>query len=203
MQTVRYCVTSSIMDRVSQILLEYKYPLLICLVGLVLVLGGMFKAHWVNKEVSKPSKDLSRSIVTSPGVIEIKVDLSGAVKKPGVYSMPANSRVEDVIKTGEGFSEDANQEYISKSLNLSQKISDGLKIYVPFEGESFSNPSSADAKVSINKAQEKELESLPSIGEVTAQKIISARPYSSLDELISKKAIPKSTFEKIKDLIDL
>src|SRR5205085_1673286 len=65
----------------------------------------------------------------------IKVDISGAVNSPGVYSLPSSARVEDAIKTAGGFSETANGGYISKSLNLSQKLSDGQKIYIPVSGE--------------------------------------------------------------------
>jgi competence protein ComEA len=58
-------------------------------------------------------------------------------------------------------------------------------------------------KVSINKADSSQLESLPGIGLVTAGKIISQRPYSSIDELVVKKVIGQSVFSKIKELIIL
>ena len=45
------------------------------------------------------------------------------------------------------------------------------------------------------------LESLPGIGEVTATKIISNRPYQSIDELVSKKILNKTTFEKNKEVL--
>ena len=57
--------------------------------------------------------------------------------------------------------------------------------------------------ISINDASKEELETLPGIGPVTAQKIIDNRPYSLLDELLSRKVINQSTFEKIKDHIQL
>jgi competence protein ComEA len=95
-------------------------------------------------------------------------------------------------------------------------VSDGTKIYIPKVGETL--PSSTDNSVlpggavagvattgliSINSASSTELESLPGIGPVSAGKIIDNRPYGSMDELISKKAIGKSVFQKIKTLISL
>jgi competence protein ComEA len=62
-----------------------------------------------------------------------------------------------------------------------------------------SNQSSS--KISINSASEKELDTLPGIGEVTAQKIIQGRPYTSIEELKNKKIVKPTVYEKIKDLI--
>jgi competence protein ComEA len=57
--------------------------------------------------------------------------------------------------------------------------------------------------ISINSATEAELDSLPGVGPVTAQKIINNRPYSDPNELVSKKAVGQAVFTKIKDLISL
>ena len=100
------------------------------------------------------------------------------------------------------------------SLNLAQKIVDGQKIYVLAHGEapnantnSVSNTeasvTSENVAVSINSASGDALESLSGIGPVTAKKIIDNRPYGTLEELVSKKAVGSSTFEKIKNNITL
>jgi competence protein ComEA len=60
-----------------------------------------------------------------------------------------------------------------------------------------------DGKVSINTATSAELDVLPGIGPVTAQKIISNRPYATLEQLKEKKAVNNATFEKIKEKIKL
>jgi competence protein ComEA len=57
--------------------------------------------------------------------------------------------------------------------------------------------------VSINNASEAELDSLSGVGPVTAQKIINNRPYQTLEELVSKKAVGQSLFNKIKDQLTL
>ena len=62
---------------------------------------------------------------------------------------------------------------------------------------------SASGLIDINAASESELDTLSGIGPVTAGKIIDNRPYGSLEELVSKKAVSSSVFEKIKDHISV
>jgi competence protein ComEA len=64
------------------------------------------------------------------------------------------------------------------------------------------NPSNTNL-ISINDATESELDSLSGVGPVTAQKIISNRPYQTLEDLVAKKAVGESVYNKIKDLISL
>jgi len=139
---------------------------------------------------------------------EIFVDVSGAVLKPGVYRLAYGSRVADAINTAGGFSSSADSNFISKSLNLAQKLSDGAKIYIPKKGESgqtlgTTQSSLNSSLVNINSASLDQLDALPGIGPATAQKIISARPYSRVEELLEKKIVGASTFEKIKDKISV
>lgn len=138
---------------------------------------------------------------------EAVLDIAGAVLKPGVYKLPAGSRLSDAVAQAGGFAPNADAEYISKSINLAQKVSDGAKIYIPKKGEavqSFSSQnsgassSSIGGKININTASQSQLESLPGIGPVTAGKIIAARPYQGVDELLVKKIVGQKTFEKIK-----
>ena len=109
-----------------------------------------------------------------------------------------------------GFNETANQEYISKYLNMAQKLSDGSKVYVPATGEEMPAgggtgviAATSQSKININTASESELDSLSGVGPVTASKIISARPYQQVEDLLSKKIVSKSVFEKIKDQLVL
>lgn len=55
--------------------------------------------------------------------------------------------------------------------------------------------------ININTATERELDTLPGVGSVTAAKIIASRPYSVPEDLLNKKVVGKSTYEKIKHLI--
>lgn len=194
------------MERLNNLLNQYKLPIALSLVGLVLIIGGVASSGLLNKPSSYPARSLVKE--ESPSVI--KVDLSGAVEKPGVYSLTAGDRVEEAIKAAGGFTETAHQDFISKRLNLSQKLTDGQKIYIPFEGD----PAAAGAqsavvsgvqitKIGLNTATQKQLEDLPGVGAATALKIIASRPYATAEELLTKKVVSRSVFEKIKDLVDV
>lgn len=202
------------MEDLNQKLNEYKVPLGFTFVGLVLLLGGLFSSNLINKKEPAPNFP-KESIVSQSNLSEIKIDVSGAVNSPGVFTLDKNSRIEDAIRLSGGFSELASREFISKKLNLSQKVTDGLKLYIPFEGEegstgtaavagaAISDSPSGNGKIGINSADQASLETLPGIGPVTAKKIIDNRPYSSLEELLTKKSVSKSVYTKIADSIDL
>lgn len=201
------------MDRVNEMLNQYRLPIGLLLVGGVLLIGGVFSSNLIQKPNKAPQSFPKESLVSESQLYGIKVDVAGAVNSPGVFSLNKESRVEDAIKIAGGFSDKASKEYVSKSLNLSQKISDGLKIYIPFKGEQgypgdIGNKGivagvSAQGKVGINSATQVSIESLPGIGAVTAKKIIDNRPYGSLGELLSKKVVSKAVYSKILELVDL
>jgi competence protein ComEA len=196
-------------EQINQILNTHKLPILLSFVGIVLILGGVFSSGILNKPKAAAVSFPKKSIVSTTSPQEVKVDISGALINPGVYSLPLNSRVEDAVKAAGGFSEKANSEFISKSLNLSQKVSDGMKIYVPSEGEAAITVSGGSSvagvstqMIDLNSASESDLDGLPGVGPVTAQKIIDGRPYSAVEDLQTKKIVSASVFEKIKDKIN-
>ncbi len=195
------------MEELNSKLQTYKLPILLSLLGIVLILGGVFSSDLVNFKKPVQAQNFPReSLVSATKFTEIKLDISGAVNNPAVYSLPADSRVEDAIKTAGGFSPSANADYIAKNINLSQKLTDGQKIYVPFEGENLggvtgAGPQSSGSPVNINSASQSDLEALPGIGPSSAQKIISGRPYTSVNDLTAKKIVTKAVFGKIQSQI--
>jgi len=88
-------------------------------------------------------------------------------------------------------------------MNLSKRVVDEEKIYIPFLIERADSSEATLPSVRINTATSSQLELLPNIGPVTANKIIKNRPYESIDELVSKKILGQKTFENIKSLIEL
>lgn len=186
--------------------------------GIVLVLVSLVLKNKVNIGISNvqvletPAASFSQIRDSKE---QIAVDISGSVKKPGLYYLPYGSRVEDLLSKAGGLADDVNQNWIDKNLNRAAKLVDGQKIYVPFQQSDGSsagilrkeiNVAQYDIeptgkKVNINTASSKDLDDLPGIGQVYAQKIIDNRPYSDVNDLTKKEILKESTFSKIKDLI--
>lgn len=142
----------------------------------------------------------------------IKAEIAGAVIKPGVYSFPSNGRIQDLLVISGGLSEEADRNWVAKHINLAARIIDGSKVYIPTKSETDTTSQNNTAIegvsnvlsnniVNINTASKAELDTLPGVGEITAEKIISNRPYQNINELLSKKAVGQSVFNKIKDQI--
>ena len=193
---------------------RYKLPLLIGLVGFVLLIGGIISSGIVPKTFSSNSA----SLVKQPSPVQVnipvrgpvKADVSGAVANPGVYSLSFDARIEDAIKAAGGVTEVADPTFLAKSINLAQRVTDGMKIYVPRANEigqsgagmvAGASTSTETKQININNATLAELDTLPGVGAVTAQKIVDSRPYSSIEELSTKKVVNKSVYDKIKGMV--
>ena len=138
----------------------------------------------------------------------IVADIEGAVVHPGVYRLPQGSRIDDLLRAAGGFAPDVDTEAVAQSINRAAIVSDGAKIYIPGRGEhealrDAGTSATVTPFVNINAASQAELESLIGIGAVTATKIISGRPYMRLEELVEKKAMGQSLFDKLKEQLTL
>ncbi|MDP2660813.1 MAG: ComEA family DNA-binding protein [Dehalococcoidia bacterium] len=133
---------------------------------------------------------------------EIKVYVSGAVARPGVYSMSEGQRIEDALSAAGGAMAGADL----TRLNLAARVRDEIQIHVPLPGES-AGPVSVPSNtlIDINSAPLAVLDTLPDIGPATAQNIIAFRdkngPFKRVEDLTEAKLVGASTFSKIKDLI--
>jgi competence protein ComEA len=211
------------MEGFNEKLNQYKLPIGLLLVGGVLLVGGLFSSNLIQKKPEAVENFPKESIVSQSSLNDVKVDVAGAVNSPGVFSLSKESRIEDAIKLAGGFNANVDREFVAAKLNLAQKVSDGLKIYIPFEGDERGTTGitgttsttgsvvagvsaatvSGSGKIGINSADQASLETLPGVGPVTAKKIIDNRPYAEVGELLSKKAVSKSVYTKILDLVDL
>ena len=136
---------------------------------------------------------------------KIAVYIAGEVKKPGVYYIEENTRLDDLIKECGGFTDNAD---ISE-LNLAEKLNDSDKIEVPkitkedVEDEESNDVSESDL-VNINTASVDELKTLKGIGDTLANNIIEYRKnnkFSSIEDILNVNGIGKSKFEAIKEYI--
>ena len=147
---------------------------------------------------------------------KIYVHVVGEVKNPGVYEMSLGDRVFHAIEKAGGATEDADLD----SINLAEKLKDGEKIIVYNKEMLNSNVDVSEKAISenqkmyfksqsnlinINTASREELETLPGIGEVLAQRIIDYRRtngyFKSIEEIKEVSGIGEKKFEAIKDLI--
>ncbi|MBU3957211.1 ComEA family DNA-binding protein [Patescibacteria group bacterium] len=178
---------------------QNKVPVILGLIGVFLVSVGILTTLFFYQQ-----KEPEIEIISGEEEGTIWVDLAGAVIQPGVYELPSGSRYKDLLARAGGLSAGADREWIEKNLNLAQKLEDAQKVYIPSQmesGEVAGEETVVSGKININTASTSELDTLWGIGEVRAKDIIDNRPYSSIDELLTKKVIPSNVFEKIKDEI--
>lgn len=158
----------------------------------------IFKPH--TAEASAP---VVPTIVAPPMLI---VDVQGEVKKPGVYELPINSRVNDAIKAAGGSLQSADLSFV----NQARLIKDGEQIYIERKisnaiARTRSSSGSLNGILNLNRASAKELEKLPGIGPVLASRIIEYRKingnFQSIDDLRKVQGIGASTLEKFKSKI--
>jgi competence protein ComEA len=140
------------------------------------------------------------------------VEVAGAVAHPGIYSLPVGSRVADAIRAAGGYSADVDPRLAEAQLNLAAKLVDAQLIHVPRRGESGGASSSAAAGsaaasaglIDLNTATAVQLDTLPGVGPVTAQKIVAAReqqPFRTIDDLVTRKIVAASTLAKFRSLV--
>ena len=137
------------------------------------------------------------------------VDVEGAVVRPGILELPADSRVADAIAAAGGYSAQADLAAAAAQVNLAAALRDGQQIVVPLIGATAGGGSGGGGVgglVDLNAASPEELDALPGIGPVTVQKIVAARaeqPFTSLDELVTRKVLTNAQVDKIRDLVTL
>ncbi len=180
----------------------YRVPIILGSVSILFIIVSI-TILIKSTQTSTPIQFSSEAEATVAGtarVSEIIVDISGAVTKPGVYILPSESRVEDAIAAADGLSSDVDRDRLAKVVNRAAKLSDGAKIYIPKIGDTQTshNITTGWNPVSVNAASQSELEALSGIGPATAKKIMDGRPYTSLEELVTKKAMGQALFDKLK-----
>ena len=131
--------------------------------------------------------------------------VAGRVRRPGLVRLPAGSRVHDAIRAAGGVTAGADLD----AINLARKLTDGEQIRVPAPGDPAAPPGPAatpggPAALDLNTATLEQLDALPGVGEVTANRIItyrSAHPFTTVDELLEVPGIGQRRFDQLKDLV--
>jgi len=142
---------------------------------------------------------------------EVLVHAAGAVAHPGVYSLPVDARVGDLLAAAGGpvGGADVNR------LNLAAPLTDGTRVYVPIVGEDAppavlgpdvgGSAGASGGPIDLNRADASALEALPGVGPATAAAIVAHReqhgPFRSVDDLLDVRGIGDSKLAAMRDLV--
>lgn len=171
--------------------------LLLLLVGRLLVHSGA------------PSGSAARPIlpVARPKApAALVVDVVGAVRRPGLYSLHEGDRVADALARAGG----ATPKAVVEAINLAAPIADGEQVVVPRRGAATPAGAAAAAAsptgpVQLSTATVEQLDALPGVGPVTAQKIVDYRTkhgaFHSVDELDAISGIGQARLDQLRDLV--
>ncbi|HEU0114345.1 MAG TPA: ComEA family DNA-binding protein [Thermomicrobiales bacterium] len=140
------------------------------------------------------------------------VEIAGAVATPGIYQVDPEARLANVVATAGGFAPQADL----TALNLARRISDGDKIVIPSLAAATapvvapnapSGPTTASTgqALDLNAASADELDALPGIGPVLAQRIVDDRttngPFATVDELARVQGISPRMVDALRGLV--
>ncbi|MDQ6645530.1 MAG: ComEA family DNA-binding protein [Chloroflexota bacterium] len=175
--------------------------------------SGMTQQNFGSHPLSTSSNKAGTPSTTDNGNLQIYI--VGAVKNPGVYTLPAGARVYALLQAAGGPLARANL----VALNLAAKLTDGEEVYVtligelpptylggvPGPGSGTPNSNSTGQLVNINTASADELRQNLHVSSTTAQAIVNYRlqngPYSSVDQLL--QVVSKSIYDHIKGLVTI
>jgi competence protein ComEA len=156
--------------------------------------------------------------LTAQAQSDLRVYISGAVQKPGVYSLQPGDRLVDALEAAGGATAEADL----TAVNLARRVQDEEYYYIPVVGETppsiatslngpalvestiAANTGASNGLIDLNTASAETLSTLPGIGPVKAQAIIAHRernPFQSVDQITSVSGIGPATYEKIRGLI--
>jgi competence protein ComEA len=212
------------------VLQRYRWP--------ALLIGSVLSVALVLNFSAEPEFTIAATPTESPGspqeafqASELRVEVSGAVRIPGVYALPAGSRLIDAITAAGGWGERIDPLRIEICLNLAAPLIDGSAIRIPSRDDRFllgvqgilcgtlyaapGDIAAADVagsaattatggKIDLNAATAEQLDTLPGIGPATAAKIIAARkeaPFLIVDDLRTRGIISDRVLQQIRPLV--
>lgn len=182
----------------SQVVVYGAVAIALLLLG-ARAIGAEGSGGTTGSSLPSSSADLS---LKSDGGPDVVVDVAGAVRRPGVYRLPAGARVVDAIGRAGGPAGDA----ILSGINRAARLADGQQVMVPERGPAGAPASgeaaAADGPISLGSADAGQLESIDGIGPATAAKILEFRDQhgglASVDQLDEVSGIGPATMESLR-----
>lgn len=168
----------------------------------VLVVAGRFLLRPSRPPVPPPVQLAASAGGAAVSTTQMYVHVVGAVRRPGLYRLKAGARVADALARAGGVTAKARVELV----NLAAPLADGQQVVVPRRGAVGAAAGSAPGgPVHLNTATLEQLDELPGIGPVTAQKILDYREQhgalGSVDELDAIPGIGPARLAQIRDLV--
>jgi competence protein ComEA len=142
----------------------------------------------------------------APAAAKLVVHVAGAVRRPGLYELAEGSRVSDAVARAGGATAKAD----TAAVNLAAPLADGIQVLIPSRvagaaGAAAGSDGAPGRRVSLSSATLADLDALPGIGPVTAQKILDHRAqhggFSSVDDLDAISGIGPARIEQLRDLV--
>lgn len=166
----------------------------------VLVVAGRFLLG--AGAAAAPEAEVFAEPIRAESPPPVVVHVVGAVRRPGLYRLARGERVADAVARAGGAAEDADLALI----NLAAPVADGQQVIVPVRGpQGAGAPEAAGGRVSLSSATLEQLDALPGVGPVTAQKIVDYREqhgaFGSVRELDAIPGIGPARIAQLKDLV--
>jgi competence protein ComEA len=172
-----------------------------------LFLGGRYLAGAGTAKETQATAQSSGALEAAP-TPRLVVHVVGAVRRPGLYRLRDGSRIADAVARAGGATRRADLSLV----NLAAPVSDGSQVVVPRRAPPAApgappaeDPAAAAGPVHLNTATVEQLDELPGVGPVTAQKIVDYREqhgaFSSVDDLDAIPGIGPARLEQLRDLV--
>jgi competence protein ComEA len=146
---------------------------------------------------SQPAPLVAERAAASPKLV---VHVAGAVRRPGLYRLAEGKRVADAVARAGGATAPAD----TAAINLAAPLADGMQVVVPRRVAGAAGPAAA-GRPSLSAASVAELDALPGIGPVTAQKIVDYRlahgGFRSVEDLDAIPGIGPARVEQLRELV--
>lgn len=171
---------------------------LIAVVAVVSVLAGAGLGASSRSPGGQPQR--LQATTTAPESI-MDIHVAGWVRSPGVVQLPEGSIVADAVEAVGGLRPGAS----SHSLNLAAPLRAGDQVYVSGPDEGSQSPVADDGLIAVNQATASDLEQLPGVGPVLAERIVAYReangPFEQVEDLLDIPGIGESKLASMRDMV--
>jgi competence protein ComEA len=184
----------------------------VCVALAVLALVGQRLAQAGAASEPEPVAAELEAVAAAPEHAVLVVHVVGEVRRPGLYRLRDGARIADAVRRAGGAARGADL----AALNLAAPLVDGIQVLVPSReaptaqaptatSSSGGGAAAAGLVVSLSSATVEELDQLPGVGPITAQKIVDYRsehgPFASVDDLDAVPGIGPTRIEQLRDLV--